>query len=93
MAATTQIELSPEVSEEIRHLAEVLHQTPQDVASQVLMNGLHALRRYAFYEQNAGKVLAEDGLAILRKAGRNNPPDPGDELPDDLKYLLSEGRA
>lgn len=35
----------------------------------------------AFFKQRAAGASREDFLAILNKAGRGNPPMPGDELP------------
>jgi len=87
-----QIELDATATDEIRKLASALHKTPEEAFEDVLANGIHTMQRFAFYTKNRGTVSAERGLEILRKAGVGNPPDPGDELPDDLKYLLDERR-
>jgi hypothetical protein len=88
MAASMQIQLDEQVTQQIRELSVELHQTDEEVAEQVVKNGVHALRRQAFYERNVGSANVERAIEILRSAGGNNPPMPGDELPDDLKYLL-----
>jgi hypothetical protein len=37
-----------------------------------------------WFVERTGGVTAEEGLEILARAGRDNPPEPGDELPPDL---------
>jgi len=90
MSTTMQIELDANAADEIRDIAAVLHKTPEETAEQMVSNGLHMLRRYAFYIRNAGTVTPQEGLEILSRAGKGNPPDPGDEIPDDLKVLLEQ---
>jgi hypothetical protein len=79
MAATMQVELN---ADEIRELASILQKTPEETAENVVANGMHMLRRYAFYIKNPGQVTPEEGIAILKMAGRGNSPDSGDELPE-----------
>ncbi len=93
MAAIVQLELDEDAANEVRELAEILHKTPQQIASEIFAEGMHRRRREAFYRKHAGTVSAEEGLAILRSMGKGVPPDPGDELPDDLKYLLDDRRG
>jgi hypothetical protein len=88
MAASMQIQLDEHATEQIRELSIELHKTAEEIAEQVVIDGVHALRRRAFYEKNVGSADVSKALQILRSAGGNNPPMPGDELPDDLKYLL-----
>jgi len=91
--ATMQLELDANVSDEIRQLASALHKTPEEALREALSNGMHVLRRYAFYAERRGTVSAERGLEILSRAGKGNPPDPGDEIPDDLKEWVEARRA
>jgi predicted transcriptional regulator len=93
MAATMQLELDANVTDEIRQLASVLHKTPEEALEEAVSNGIHMLRRYAFYAQNRGTVSAERGLEILRSAGKDTPPDPGDEIPEDLKDWVEAQRV
>jgi hypothetical protein len=90
MAATMQIEVHEEAAEQIRELAATLQKTPEETAEEVVTNGLHMLRRYAALLKRSEAIDIAEGRAILKRAGRGNPPDPGDELPEDLRYLLTE---
>jgi hypothetical protein len=82
-----QIELDVNATSEIRELAAILHKTPEQTAEEMVAYAMHRARRYAFYLKNAHTVTPEQGLEILRGMGKGTPPDPGDELPDDLKPL------
>ncbi|HEY5331888.1 MAG TPA: hypothetical protein VIJ79_18555 [Acidobacteriaceae bacterium] len=75
-------------AEQIRELAVALNRTPEQMADEVVSNGLHAMRRFAYLKKLSETVDVEKVRLSLRDVGRDNPPDPGDELPDDLKYLL-----
>ncbi len=92
MSATMQIELDVDSTNDIRELAAILHKTPEQTADEMVAYAMHRARRFAFYLKNAGTVSPERGLEVLRGMGVGNAPDPGDELPDDLKYLLDERR-
>ena len=48
------------------------------------------MRRFHRSKQSATRVDVSAALEILSRAGKGNPPDPGDELPYDLKVLLDE---
>lgn len=93
MAAMTQIPLRSEQAETISRLAEMLHETPEEVAEQIIANGIRMTRWQALWTSGQPLTTPEEGLRILELAGKGNPPDPGDELPEDLQYLLSEDRA
>jgi NAD(P)H-nitrite reductase large subunit len=90
MAASMNIEVDGQAAEEIRELAALLKKTPEETAGEILANGMHMFRRYAFYKHRSETADGTRGLEILKRAGVGNPPDPGDELPEDLKYLLTE---
>ena len=81
MAASMQIEVDEEAAEQIRELAAALQMTPKETAEQVVLNGLYMLRRYAFLMRKSGTAGSEEALAILNRGG-NEPPIPGDELPE-----------
>jgi len=88
MSASSQIEIGSMAAEQIRELAVALNRTPEQMADEVVSNGLHAMRRFAYLKKLSETVDVEKVRLSLRDVGRDNPPDPGDELPDDLKYLL-----
>jgi hypothetical protein len=90
MAASMHIDVDEQAAEEIRELAALLDKTPEETAEEILANGMHILRRYAFYKKRSETADGTKGLEILKRAGVGNPPDPGDELPEDLQYLLTE---
>ncbi len=82
MSTTMQIELDANATSEIRELAAMMHQTPEETVEEMIALAMHRARRYAFYLKNAGAVSPERGLEILRSMGKGMPPDPGDELPE-----------
>lgn len=90
MAASMQIEVHEEAAEQIRELAMTLQKTPEETAENVLTNGLHMMRRYAALLKRSEKANIDEARAILERAGKGNPPDQGDEVPEDLQYLLTE---
>jgi hypothetical protein len=88
-----QIELDANATNEIRELAAMRQQTPEQTAEEMIAHAMHRARRYAFYLKNAGKVSPERGLEILWSMGKGVPPDPGDEIPEDLKEWVEARRA
>lgn len=46
-----------------------------------LAEKLSALRTEDYFRERAGRADVPRALRILKKAGRKNPPVPGDELP------------
>jgi len=81
MATSMHIEVDEEAAEEIRELAATLQKTPEETMEEVVANGLHMLRRYAFLLKKSKTADIGDALAILNRGG-NEPPVPGDELPE-----------
>lgn len=92
MPAAMHLELDEHYSQQIHDLAVTLHRTPESVADEVLAGGMHMLQRYAYLKKRSENANIERAIEFLNRPGNNNPPDPGDELPDDLKYLLDERR-
>jgi len=90
--ATMQVQLNERTSQVIQELASELHQTPEDMAEQIVTNGIDMMRRYAYLKKRSETVDVEQVIAMLRSKRNDNPPDPGDELPEHLKYLLAEYR-
>ena len=90
MGSAMQIALDEEEAEQVRELAIDLEQTPEKVAEEAMANGMLMLRRYAYLKKRSKNADIGRALEILNRAGKDNPPDPGDELPEDLQYLLTE---
>ncbi len=87
-----QVQLNEQTTQVVQELASELHRTPEDVAEQIVTNGIHMMRRYAYLKKRSETVDVEQVIQMLRSQRNDNPPDPGDELPEDLKYLLAEYR-
>ena len=90
MSASMHIDFTESEAEKIRQVATSLDQSPEDTAQEALTYGMYMLQRYAALKKRAEKVDISKTIEMLRNVGKDNPPDPGDELPEDLKYLLAE---
>jgi hypothetical protein len=90
MSSSIHMDFTEAESEQIRRVATSLEQTPEDIALEAHTYGMYMLQRYAALRKRAEKADVAKAIEILRRAGKNNPPDPGDELPEDLRYLLAE---
>ena len=86
------VRLDEQEAQEVRTLAQTLHQSPEEVTREIISNGMHMVRRWAYLKSRAETVNVDEVIAMLRSKRNDNPPDPGDELPEDLKYVLFEGR-
>ena len=93
MSETMTIEFDEHATEELRELATALHRTPESLAQEAILSGIQMVRRYATLKRGAESVDVEKVISMLRTKRNDNAPDPGDELPEDLKYLLDERRA
>jgi len=69
-------------STELDAIALRSRQTPEQLAKQVMSEGLRALGRKSFYEQAWPTGDAARAQEILRNYAGNEPPQPGDELPE-----------
>jgi hypothetical protein len=87
------LQLSESASQAVSDYAAQVGQDANQMAEELVLAGLGTLRRLRYYEAKSKPVDVSDALEILSRAGRDNPPDPGDELPDDLKDLLEKRRA
>ncbi len=91
MAQTLQ--LSESASQKVSDYAAQVGRDPNQMAEEILLGGLATLRRLRYYEPKPEKVDVSKALEILSRAGKDNPPDPGDEIPDDLKEWVEARRA
>jgi len=88
MPATMNLELDQKYIEQINEVAAALRRTPESVAQEVLAGGMHMVQRYAYLKAQSESADIGKAIEFLRSPRNNNPPDPGDELPEDLKYLI-----
>ena len=93
MPGSIQIELDEQSTQEVRDIAETLQQSPEQVAKEVVLNGMHALRRYADLKRRSETVNVGEVIEMLRSSKSDNPPDPGDEIPEDLREWVDERRS
>ncbi len=91
MAQTLQ--LSESASQKVSDFAAQVGRDPNQMAEEILLGGLATLRRLRYYEPRPEKVDVSKALEILSRAGKENQPDPGDEIPDDLKEWVEARRA
>jgi predicted transcriptional regulator len=91
--AISHVALNPTVAAKLEVLARNRELAPDVIANEVIEEGLAAIEERQFWEERRAGASVERGLAALRSAGIGNAPDAGDELPEDLQYLIHERRA
>ena len=90
MPTSEAFHLSTYADEHVREFAAEAGGDAQAVLEEAIITGIAVMRRFHRSKQSATRVDVSAALEILSRAGKGNPPDPGDELPDDLKVLLDE---
>ena len=91
--AISHVALNPSVAAKLEAIARKREAEPDAVANEVIEEGLAVIEEPQFWEERRASASTERGLAALRSAGIGNAPDPGDELPEDLQYLIHKRRA
>ena len=66
--------------DEARRVAEAEGVALNQLINVALAEKLSALRTATYFEERASRADLRKALRIVKKAGRNNPPMPGDEL-------------
>jgi hypothetical protein len=74
------LRLQPALLEEARKAAEAEGVALNQLINVAVAEKLSALRTEAYFAERAGRADLDEALTILRRAGRGNPPDKGDEL-------------
>lgn len=83
MSATNSIPVSEELYRELTQRAEETGVSPQDWAASVLEARIRIERETdRFFDARAARASSLTLGELLDRAGNNNPPDPGDELPE-----------
>jgi hypothetical protein len=54
---------------------------------------MYMLQRYAAMKERAKTVDVKKVIEMLKEVGKDNPPDPGDEIPEDLKEWVEAQRS
>ena len=66
--------------DEARRVAEAEGVALNQLINVALAEKLSALRTAAYFQERAARADLRKAIRIVKKAGRNNPPVPGDEL-------------
>ena len=92
MSSISKLLIQPSTLAELEGFAVQRSADPEALVDEVLLEGIAAIRERLFWEERRKGVDVQKGIDAFNRMGKNNPPDPGDELPEDLKYLLNESR-
>jgi len=79
------LRLQPSLLEEARKAAESEGVALNQLINVAVAEKLSALRTEEFFLQRARGANRAETLRILKRAGKGNPPRPGDELPTSRK--------
>jgi hypothetical protein len=92
------LRLQPSLMEEVRRAAELEGVALNQLINVAVAEKVSALRTEEYFRERSLRANRAETMRILARAGRNNEPMPGDELPEDRKSVrnktkktLSEG--
>jgi hypothetical protein len=74
------LRVQPSLLDELRKVAEAEGVALNQFINVAVAEKLSALRTEAFFRERAKRADASKAMKILKKAGKANPPVPGDEL-------------
>lgn len=74
------LRLQPSLLEEARKLAEQEGVAVNQLINVAVAEKLSALRTEAYFRERASRADVEEARRVLSRAGKGNPPVPGDEL-------------
>ncbi len=86
------LRLQPSLLEEARKVAESEGVALNQLINVAVAEKLSALRTEEFFLRRARGANRAEALRILKRAGRGNPPMPGDELPPGWKNPAKKPR-
>jgi len=75
------LRLQPSLLEETRKLAEQEGVAVNQLINVAVAEKLSALRTEAYFRERSARANLTEARAVLARAGKGNPPLPGDELP------------
>jgi hypothetical protein len=74
------LRLQPSLLEEARRAAEQEGVAVNQLINVAVAEKLSALRTETYFRERAGRADLEAARRVLQRAGKGNPPAPGDEL-------------
>lgn len=80
------LRLQPSLMEELRKAAEAEGVALNQLINVAVAEKVSALRTEDYFRQRASRADRAETLRILEKAGKGNPPLPGDELTDSIRF-------
>ncbi|MGC2706057.1 MAG: toxin-antitoxin system HicB family antitoxin [Candidatus Acidiferrales bacterium] len=78
------LRLQPSLMEEVRKAAEAEGVALNQLINVAVAEKLSALRTEEYFRARSSRANRTETMRILARAGRNNEPISGDELPEDL---------
>jgi hypothetical protein len=75
------LRLQPSLMEEARKVAKAEGVAVNQLINVAVAEKVSALRTEEYFAERAAKGDIKKSLRILKRAGKGNPPAPGDELP------------
>jgi hypothetical protein len=96
MSSIHVIDVQPETFAAAEAVAAEKQMGVEAILDAAMNRGLDLFRQELFFQERLRRAEArgatlEDAYAIVARAGKGNAPDPGDEMPDDLKHLSQVG--
>jgi hypothetical protein len=76
------LRMQPSLLDEARKLAEAEGVALNQLINVAVAEKLSALRTEDFFRERAARADIQKARRVFEKAGRKNPPLPGDELPE-----------
>jgi len=86
------LRLQPSLLAEARRLAQEEGVALNQLINVAVAEKLSAVRTEEFFRERARGADHAEAIRILKRAGRNNPPMPGDELPPGWKATTAKSR-
>ena len=87
------LRLQPSLLEEARKAAESEGVALNQLINVAVAEKVSALRTEEYFRERARRANRVEGLRILKRAGKGNPPVEGDELPPDWEITAPEKRT
>jgi hypothetical protein len=76
------LRLQPSLMEEAKRIAKSEGVAVNQLINVAVAEKVSALRTAEYFAERAAKADIRKAMRVLKRAGRKNPPVPGDELPD-----------
>lgn len=80
------LRLQPSLLDEARKAAESEGVALNQLINVAVAEKISAIRTEEYFRERASRANRAETLRLLKKAGKNNPPIEGDELPSNWKH-------